>query len=96
MPYCTKEIIIIDLEKMSILQFLNNMAITKFNALRAIRLGNGDINIDGGLNDVRAVLSGKGGLIKFFCRYTRDIPRVESLVSDFAYQHPNCKLVEVD
>jgi len=96
MPYCTKEIIIIDLEKTSILQILNNMAVTKFKAHRAIRLGNGDINIDAGLNDVRAVLSEKGDLIKFFCRYVRDIPRVESLVKDFSYQNPNCKLVEVD
>ena len=94
MPYCTKKIIIIDLEKTS-LQILNSMAVTKFKAHRAIRLGNGDINIDAGLNDVRAVLSDKGDLIKIFCRYIRDIPRVDSLVDDFAYQHPNCKLVEV-
>ena len=96
MPYCTKEIIIIDLEKTYIFQVLNNMAVTIFKAHRAIRLGNGDINIDAGLNDVRAILSDNGDLIKFFCRYIRDIPRVDSLVDDFAYQHPNCKLVEVD
>jgi ABC-type branched-subunit amino acid transport system substrate-binding protein len=96
MPYCIKEIIILDLEKTSILQILSNLAVTKFKAHRAIRLGNGDINIDGGLNDVRAILSGKGGLIKFFCRYVRDIPRVESIVNDFASQNLNCKLVEVD
>lgn len=96
MPYCIKEITIINLEKTSILQVLNNMAVIKFKAQRAILLDNGHINIDAGLNDVRAVLSDKGDLIKFFCRYLRDIPRVESLVNDFVYQHPNCKLVEVD
>jgi hypothetical protein len=95
MPYCTKEIITIDLEKTSILQVLNKMAVTKFKAQRAILLDNGHINIDAGLNDVRAILSDKGNVIMFFCLYIRDIPRVESLVNDFAYQHPNCKLVEV-
>jgi len=94
-PYCVKGIIIIDLDKTSILQVLNNMAVTKFKAQRAIKLDNGNINIDAGLNDVRAVLGANGDLIKFFCRYVSDIPIVEVLVSDFAYQHPNCKLVEV-
>ena len=96
MPYCTKELIIIDLAKTSILQVLNNMAVAKFKAHRAIKLGNGNINIDAGMNNVRAVLSDQDGLIKFFCRYIRDIPRVERLVHDFAYQHPNCKLAEVN
>lgn len=96
MPYCTKEIIIIDLEKTSTLQVLNNITVTKFKAQRAILLDNGHINIDAGLNDVRGVLSDKGNVIMFFCRYIRDIPRVESLVNDFAYQSPNCKLVEVN
>lgn len=93
MPYCTTKIIIIDLEEVSILQVLNNMAVTKFKAHKAILLSNGNFNIDGGINDVRAVVSDKSGVIKFFCRYIRDIPRVESLVNDFAYQNPNCKLV---
>ena len=70
MPYCRKEIIIIDLEKTSIFQVLNNMAITKFKAHRATSLSNCNVNIDGGLNDVRAVLSDQIGLIKFCCRYT--------------------------
>ena len=48
------------------------------------------------MNDVRAVLSAQVDLVKFCCRYARDVPRVESLVSDFAYLNPNCKLVLID
>jgi hypothetical protein len=91
MPYCTKKIII-DIEQTSLMQVLNKMAVTKFKAHRATCLNNGNVNIDGGLNDVRAVLSDQVDLIKFCCRYTRDVPRVESLISDFVYENYNCKL----
>ncbi len=96
MPYCNKEIIILDLDITPIMQVMNMMAVTKFKAENAIWLDNGNINIDGGLNDVRAVLSGQAGLIKFCCRYISDVPKVESLIIDFAYQNPNCKLVEIN
>ena len=92
MPYCNDEIIVLDLEQSSLMNVLNTMAVTKFKAYRAIWLDNGNVNIDGGINDVRAVLSDQVGLIKFCCRYTRDIPRVESLISDFVYENANCKL----
>ncbi len=96
MPYCNKEIIILDLEKTPLIQVLNKMAVTKFKAERAIWLDNGNVNIDAGLNDVRAVLSDQVDLIKFCCRYTRDVPRVESIISDFVNENPNCVLVETN
>ena len=46
------------------------MAVAKFKANKAICLDNGNFNIDGGLNDVRAVISKQTDLIKFYCRYS--------------------------
>jgi hypothetical protein len=92
MPYCNTEIIILDLDKTPLIQVMNKMAVTKFKAERAIRLGNGSVNIDGGLNDVRAIINEQVGLIKFCCRYARDVTRVESLTRDFVCKNPNCKL----
>jgi len=92
MPYCNNEIIVLDLDKASVMQIIDKIAVTKFKAQKAICLDNGNFNIDGGLNDVRAVISEEFGLIKFCCRYARDIPRVELLISDFVYDSTNCKL----
>ena len=92
MPYCDKEILVLDLDNTSVIQVLDKMAVAKFKANKAICLDNGNFNIDGGLNDVRAVISKQAGLIKFCCRYSSDVPRVESLIGDFAYKNPNCKL----
>jgi len=94
MPYCNTEIIILDLNKTSVIQVIDKIAVAKFKAKKAICLDNGNFNIDGGLNDVRAVINEEVDLIKFCCRYTRDVPRVESLISDFVYENPNCKLVK--
>jgi len=91
MAYCTKEIII-DLEKTSMLKVLNDIAVTKFKANRAVLLANGNVNIDNGLNDVRAVLSDHENVIKFCCRYTNDVSKVEALISDFVHQNAHCKL----
>ncbi len=96
MPYCNTEIIILDLEQSSLMNVLNMIAVTKFKAEKAIWLDNGNVNIDAGLNDVRAVISEEVGLIKFCCRYIGDVSRVESLVSDFVYENPNCKLAKTD
>jgi len=92
MPFCNTEIIILDLDKTPLIQVMNKIAVTKFKAEMAIRLGNCSVNIDGGLNDVRAILNEQVGLIKFCCRYARDVPRVESLIRDFVSKNPNCKL----
>jgi hypothetical protein len=92
MPCCNTEIIILDLQQSSLMKVLNTMAVTKFKAEKAIWLDNGNVNIDAGLNDVRALISEEVGLIKFCCRYTRDFPRVESLISDFVHENPNCEL----
>ncbi|MFT5602894.1 MAG: hypothetical protein ACI9N1_003156 [Flavobacteriales bacterium] len=92
MPYCNNEIIVLDIDKASVIQVIDKIAVAKFKAQKAICLDNGNFNIDGGLNDVRAVISEEVGLIKFCCRYTKDVHRVESLVSDFVYENHNCKL----
>jgi hypothetical protein len=92
MPYCNNEIIVLDLDKASVIQVIDKIAVAKFKAQKAIYLNNGNFNIDGGLNDVRAMLSEEVGIIKFCCRYSPDVSRVESLISDFVYENPNCKL----
>ncbi len=92
MPYCNNEILVLDLDKTSVIQVIDKIAVAKFKAQKATCLDNGNFNIDGGLNDVRAVISEEVGLIEFCCRYARDIPRVESLISDFVSKNPNCEL----
>lgn len=92
MPYCNNEILVLDLDKTSVIQVIDKIAVAKFKSQKAICLDNGNFNIDGGLNDVRAVISEEVSLIKFCCRYAKDIPRVELLISDFVYENPNCKL----
>jgi hypothetical protein len=54
-------------------------------------------NIDGGLNDLRAVQQNNPHILGFFCRHTKDIVRTESKIRAFTKAHPfECESVKID
>ncbi|NMH61006.1 hypothetical protein [Alteromonas ponticola] len=73
---------------------INRIAIDKFRARQAYSLDSNMWNIDGSLNDVRAVCNDGNEIVKFFCRYEEDIKRTDAKIAEFARNHSTlCELV---
>ncbi|WP_067099075.1 hypothetical protein [Marinomonas atlantica] len=51
-------------------QTLSLFAVEQFNGREAVPIDSNQYNVDNGLNDLRAVLKPKIGLITFCCRYS--------------------------
>lgn len=95
MPYCTIALQAKQADKAT--DLISSIAIEHFRARVAHQLDGGSWNIDGGENDVRAIQSEDGSIIKFFCRYEADIRRTEAKIDDFAINHSNhCKVIAME
>ncbi len=63
-------------------RLLEELALSKFGAKRVLPVpGSDTLNIDGGLNDIRAVIDANN--ISFYVRYQRDADKFEKLITYF-------------
>ncbi|WP_375276890.1 hypothetical protein [Alteromonas australica] len=63
---------------------LEKLSIDKFKARRVLPIEGADsLNIDGGLNDIRARITDTG--IEFFCRYARERAKYESVIRNYCF-----------
>ena len=93
MPYCSHALVITP--DADLAQIISTLAQEQFNALSAHVLDNGEYNIDGGLNDVRARVDISTRHVRFFCRYENDVHRTDEKVSNFAQNHQElCQLAK--
>lgn len=83
--YC-KTVILID-DEADVHTLLTKFAVECFNAREAIQLDSRQFNVDGGLNDVRAVVKYDSQFIAFCCRYQHDVQRIEKRIQNFARLH---------
>ena len=68
---------------------LNKLAISKLGAARLLPVpGSDTINIDGGLNDIRALIGPKQ--ISFFVRYKCDVEKYTKLLTEFVEENCEC------
>ncbi|AFT73200.1 hypothetical protein AMEC673_02495 [Alteromonas macleodii str. 'English Channel 673'] len=68
---------------------LKKLAISKFGAERLLPVPETEtINIDGGLNDIRAVINTNE--IRFFVRYEREVDWYTRLISAFVQENSEC------
>jgi hypothetical protein len=86
MPYCQNNIIVN--HEVDALLVLSVFAQQAFKASSINELTPCEYNIDGGLNDLRAYLDPDRKLIRFICRYDRDIKSMDRKISAFAQSHP--------
>lgn len=97
MPYCAKAIKLNDECDWSIDDALAAMGKDLFDAEAVHHLHNNSYNIDAGLNDVRSLVNTEEQLICLFCRYEKDISKVEAKLAGFAIRHRDkCRIVTVD
>jgi hypothetical protein len=86
MPYCQTVFQPIDPENVE--EALS--AFTKENFVggrAAYHLGNGSYSIDTGENDIRAIYDDENEVIRFFCRYEKEMPRYDKKLQAFACKH---------
>ncbi len=81
--YC-KVAILID-EGIDIQALLTNFAFECFSASSAVKIDCRQYGIDGGMNNVRAIIRNKNEIIEFCCRYQSDVRWTEDKVKRFAY-----------
>ncbi|GAA0852409.1 hypothetical protein [Aliiglaciecola litoralis] len=95
MPYCGTAI---KLEApITAREILSMFAKEQCNANQAHPLDERQFNIDGGLNDVRAIQQDDARIYGFFCRYDIDVSRTEAKIHAFARDHAfECKLVDIE
>lgn len=53
----------------------------------AYNLGNNSYSIDAGENDVRAIYDYENEVVRFFCRYEKEMPRYEKKLLAFARKY---------
>ncbi|MCW8093209.1 hypothetical protein [Alteromonas sp. ASW11-130] len=97
MPYCSTAIKLRDECDWSVEKALAAIGKEMFNAETVHLLDGDSYNIDAGLNDVRAIVNSDEQLICLFCRYQKDVAKVEAKLADFGSRHSDeCTLVAVD
>jgi hypothetical protein len=85
MPHCSVSLKVSDSQNVQSL--LSQFTIEYIPCGRAAYpLTNGMYNMDAGQNDIRAIDHGEG-IVKFFCRYERDLTLYEKKIRDFARGH---------
>ena len=86
MPYCQTVFYISSLEQVE--NVLSTLTKESFVGGRAAYfLANGVYSIDAGENDIRAIYDEEKAMIKFFCRYQRDIGFYEKKLQSFAMEN---------
>lgn len=82
-------------EVINVQQLLSAFAREQFLGGRAAyMLAGGGFNIDVGENDIRAYFDEEQQVIRFFCRYKKDINKYDDKLRDFSIKHSNeCELV---
>jgi RNA polymerase-binding transcription factor DksA len=66
------------------------LAKEQFHARDAYPMDNPEqYNIDESVNDVRAFTNKESNTIRLFCRYKRDVHRIQSKLTRFAVGHPD-------
>lgn len=72
---------------------LEKLATSKLGAVRLLPVpGSDTVNIDGGLNDIRAVIGAEQ--IFFFVRYDHDVDKYTKLLTDFTEENSEyCRLL---
>jgi hypothetical protein len=86
MPYCQTEFKSITIE--SVEEVLSAFTTENFVGGRAAyHLGNGYYSIDAGENDIRAIYDEENAVVRFFCRYDKEITRYEKKLKDFATKY---------
>ncbi|EHR5321339.1 hypothetical protein KUL70_004273 [Vibrio parahaemolyticus] len=83
--YC-KVAILID-EGTDVQVLLTNFAFECYNASRAVKIDYRQYGIDGGMNNVRAIIRNNSEIIEFCCRYQGDVQLTEDKVKRFAHVH---------
>lgn len=86
MPYCQTTFQPIAAEEIEII--LSTFTIENFvGGQAAYHLGNGSYSIDAGENDIRAIYDDENEVVRFFCRYEKEIPRYEKKLKAFAKKY---------
>jgi hypothetical protein len=95
MPYCNLALKI--KKSVASSNVLSTFAKEHFNANEAYPLDKKQFNIDGGLNDLRAIQQMELDTYGFFCRYEQDIQKTQGKILDFAKKHTSeCVLVNFE
>ena len=97
MPYCSKAIKLNDQCDWPIDEALAEIGKELFKAEAVHHLQGNSYNIDGGENDVRALVEAEERVICLFCRYEKDVDKIEEKLAEFTSRHmEQCLLVAVD
>jgi hypothetical protein len=93
MPYCDHLLIVEQPQEIE--NLLSRFAIEQCNANRAHALDPLQFNVDGGLNDLRAIRQANEKAIGFFCRHSRDLNKTTAKILQFSKDHDlECKAVK--
>jgi len=77
-----------------VMQVLHELAISKFHAIEVHELSDGSFNIDGGLNDTRALIDEQERSIHLICRYEMDVFYTTKKLTEFAaINKHSCRLL---
>jgi hypothetical protein len=78
----------------NVMQVLRDLAISKFYAIEVHQLSGGSFNIDGGMNDTRAIIDEQERSIHLICRYERDVLSTTKKLTEFAaINKHSCRLL---
>jgi hypothetical protein len=53
----------------------------------AYKLDDGSFSVDAGENDIRAIYDKEGAVIRFFCRYKKNLAYYDNKLQSFAAKH---------
>ena len=83
MPQCQTALVIT--KEMDIKAILNQLSRATFNAEHAVQCewDHNQFVVDNGMNNIRAIIDSKKGLILFHCRYPHYVGVVEGLLTKF-------------
>ncbi|EGR3373041.1 hypothetical protein DMJ27_09740 [Vibrio parahaemolyticus] len=83
MPQCRKKLA--PPPQMNTSEILNVLSRTKFNALNAVQCDRkGQLYMDIGMNNVRAIINSEKTHVSFLCRYSNYVEIVDSILEAFA------------
>lgn len=83
MPYC--QTAFHPIESTHVEETLSAFTVEHFvGGQAAYHIGNNSYLIDAGENDIRAIYDNENKVVRFFCRYEREMPRYENKLKAFA------------
>jgi hypothetical protein len=94
MPYCHQYLKLNGGECLE--NIIELLATEQFSARGIFQLQNPDhYNIDGSMNDVRAIVDSTENVIRLFCRYSKDVQKISKRVVKFANTNPDlCSAID--